>query len=351
MLESGAKPHRRVTLRDIAKQAGVSVTTASLVLSNKAKERALSDEAIERVRKVAAELDYSPNFLSQSLRRGRTDTLGFYNAFRERFEHDFYLDLLEVAIDLAGGRHGFDITTYCAFTRSVKDTYRHLNSGRCDGLLFFAPRQDDLLLPYIRSSQLPTVLINAVDTEGVLCSVSNDYMDGMRQVADALCHLGHRRVAMLSIDPQINQDGDLRVSALRKLLMERGVVSPERWMLKVDKVGGSPEVPIRFLLSEPSPPTAIFCWHDRLGYAVLKQCEELGISVPDQVSIIGYDGIEWPAKTYHTLASVKVDIDNLAETSVALLEQLINGQVDEPAIQVLGVSLQHGTTLAKAPRT
>lgn len=340
---------RRPTLSDIASRAGVSITTASLVLTNKAKERYLSDDIIERVRKVAAELDYTPNLLVRSMQQGRTDTLVFYNAFRRRYEQDMYLDLLTVAIELAGGQHGFDILTHCVFNRTVEETYRHLNGGRCDGMLFFAPVPDDPLLPYLRNSRLPTVLINSVDVEGVLSYVKDDHMDGLRQVADALCGLGHRRIAALATAPNGNRDGETRIWMLRELLAARGVILPERWILRPTEDDEATEAALRFLVSEPSPPTAIFCWHDRLGYLILQQCEKMGISLPDQISIVGYDGIRWPAKSQHILASVKVDIESIAEAAVALLEQLINGHATGPVGKVLGVSLDHGTTLGPAP--
>src|SRR5882724_8190636 len=109
MAKPGFKSSGRATLSDIATRAGVSVSTASLVLADKAKQRRLSDDVVERVRKVAAELDYAPNLLVHSLQRGRTDTLMFYNAFRKRTEQDLYMDRLSMAVEVAGGRHGFDI--------------------------------------------------------------------------------------------------------------------------------------------------------------------------------------------------------------------------------------------------
>jgi DNA-binding LacI/PurR family transcriptional regulator len=346
MPKAGFKLSGRPTLADIASRAGVSISAASLILSNKRKHR-LSDDVADRVRKVAAELDYVPNLLVHSLQRGRTDTLVFYNAFRTRGEQDLYMDKVSSAIELAGGRHGFDILVHCIFTRSVEDTYRHLNGGRCDGMLFWAPPQNDCLLPYLRNSRLPTVLINSVDGEGILSYVKEDQIDGLSQVSDALCRFGHRRVAILTTIPNANPDADARAWMLRQLLAVRGVPTPERWIIGTDENEQSIADVLRFLMSEPTPPTAIFCWHDQLGYKVLDVCNMLGIAVPDQLSLIGYDGMRWPIMSRHVLASVQVNLEDIADTSVALLKQLINGEVSAPTAMIRQVAFDHGTTLGK----
>lgn len=343
------KSSGRPTLSDIAIQAGVSVSTASLVLSDKAKQRRLSDDVVARVRKVAADLDYSPNLLVQSLQQGRTHTLTFFNGFRTRSPDDLYMDRLTTAIEQAGGRLGYDILIYCVFERSVEDTYRHLNGGRCDGVLLFAAEPDDPLLPYLRNSRLPVVLVNCTDTSNALSYVKEDHLSGLTQVADQLVALGHRRIAALGNTPRGNRDADLRIGLLRHLLAERGVPIPDRWVIHSDdNKYEDAEQALRFLMAEPAPPTALFCWHDRLGYQVLEHCERMGIVVPDQLSLISYDGLRWPAQARHVLSSVEVDITGLADAAVTLLHRQINGVISPPVGQELPVRITPaGTTLAR----
>ncbi|BDI32351.1 LacI family transcriptional regulator [Capsulimonas corticalis] len=343
------KSSGRPTLSDIATQAGVSVSTASLVLSDKAKQRRLSDDVVARVRKVAADLDYSPNLLVQSLQQGRTHTLSFFNGFRTRSHNDLYMDRLTTAIEQAGGRLGYDILIYCVFERSVEETYRHLNGGRCDGVLMFAAEPDDPLLPYLRTSRLPTVLVNSVDTSGALSCVKEDHVGGLTQLADQLVALGHKRIAALGNVPGGNRDADLRIGLLRQLLADRGVPISDRWIIHTDdNQYDDAAKALRFLMAEPTPPTALFCWHDRLGYQVLEHCERMGIVVPDQLSLIGYDGLRWPAQARHVLSSVEVNIAGLADAAVTLLHRQINGLTEAPICQELPVIITPaGTTLAR----
>jgi DNA-binding LacI/PurR family transcriptional regulator len=349
-LRGTVKRNKRPTLNDIAARAGVSVTAASLVLSDKAKERRLSDDVIARVRSAALDLDYSPNLLVQSMQQGRTDTLAFFNCFRKRSHDDTYMDSLETAIKQAVGNLGYDLLTHCVFNRTAEQTYRHVNGGRCDGLLLFAPHPDETLLPFLRASRLPVVILNGVDPEGALSHVREDAYNGLAQVANRLIALGHRRIAAFTNHPEGNPDADERVTMLRKFLDSRGASIPDRWVVSTDDDRyGDAEGALSFLMSEPDPPTALFCWHDRLGYQVLEHCDSMGIDVPGQLSVIGYDGIRWPAQTRHVLASVQVNITELARNAVTLVHELVEGKKVAPVAIDLPVTILSGTTLGRSP--
>lgn len=345
---AASKAFRRPTLSDIAREAGVSVGTASAILAGKTKERRISEELAVRVQKIAADLDYAPNLLVRSMQRGRTHMMSFFNGFRNRERQDYYMDALSTAIERAAGSMGYDIAVYCDFRRSVDETYRYLNGGRSDGLIFFTPKDDDPLLPHLRRSRLPVVLLNATDEEGVLSSVKEDGDSGLRRAATTLVEMGHRRIAALTADPGYNPDARARVTQLRGVLAEYGVDVPDRWVIACEDHAEASREAVRFLMAEPEPPTALFCWHDRIGYVVLEQCDELGISVPGQLSVIGYDGFRWPARTRHVLASIAVDLDDMGEAAVEVLDHLVNHPEDAPVKRVMPAEFVIGTTLAPA---
>ena len=162
------KSQSRTTLIQVAERAGVSPTTASLVLCGKASKHRISEETLDRVQRAAQELDYAPNLLVRSMQRGRTHILSFFNGFRYRDTNDLYMDQLSAAIERAAGKRGYDILVHCDFERTAEETYRFLNGGRADGLIFFAPPEDDPLLPYLLTSRLPTVLINGCEATNTL---------------------------------------------------------------------------------------------------------------------------------------------------------------------------------------
>jgi len=342
------KISRRATLHDIAHHAGVTVGTASGVLRGKAKERRISSEVVERVRRVAEEMDYAPNLLVRSLHRGHTQVLSFMNGFRSRDRGDFYMEALTASLERAGGELNYNILVLCDFSHTAEETYKYIKGGINDGLIFFKPKNEDPLLPFLRKSNLPIVLLNSVDDEGLLSSVTDDGNAGIREVVNQLLANGHRRIAMLTADFAVT-DARNRTLYFIECLREAGIELPEDWTIPVDgKDSAKVNAAVKYLMSQDNPPTALFCWHDYVGYRALEECHNLGISIPDQLSVVGYDGVRWPARTTHILASVEVDLEGMSKLAVEILVDLVRGDALAPIQKVMPVRFNAGTTLGSA---
>jgi LacI family transcriptional regulator len=331
-------PPRRIRLEDVAHQAGVSVATASLALSDKSVQYRISTDVTERVRKAARELDYTPNRLVRSMQRGQTHILSFFNGYRTRTPQDIYMNTLCTALERAAGSRGYDLLVHCDFTRSPEQIYQHLNGGIADAVLFFAPQDNDPLLALLKKSRLPTVLIGG-KIEGALPQVTDDVEAGMRLVAQRLVEQGHRKIGVLyeSANPNYTQ----RVGLLRGELALLGVTLCEDRFYTLEGIEG--------ILKGDNPPTALFCSRDRLAYYLLDRCTKHGISVPERLSIVGYDGLPWETISGHRAASVKVDIEALAEAAVARMVAQLSGHNELPLIQYFPTTFVEGTTLGAAP--
>jgi DNA-binding LacI/PurR family transcriptional regulator len=328
--------------------AGVSVSTASLVLAGKSADRRISREVEERVRVIAQQQDYNPNLLVKSMQRGQTHVLAFYSAFRRRERNDLYMDCLLTAVMREAGDRNYDVLTYCDFNRVPEDFYRHINGGLSDGLLFFGPIDTDPLLPLLRESRLPTVLLLHEDPEERLCSVVEDAQDGIRQIASRLVVAGHRLVAGTTSLPGEVTDSQRRITLLQEELLRRGISMPDTLIFPAAENGRySVDVMLRSLMEMPERPTALFCWHDRIGYRILEGCDRLGIRVPEQLSLVGYDGLHWPSTSSHILTSVAVDIDTAAAAAVAMLTSQINGEAPSERRCRLPVRWEPGTTFGR----
>lgn len=332
----------RTTLSKVATLAGVSTSTVSLVLAGKADEKRIPEATRDRVIRAADDLNYAPNLLTRSLRRGRTHVISFFSTFRHREWGDLYMDRISSAVETAGGDAGYDILVHCNYRRSLKEMYQFLNGGMADGLLMFAPRADDPLLKILRRSQLPVVIINGRDPEGRYSSASDDVHQGMRMVVDAILEQGHRRIAAIGSVGEDVRDSDERIGLFRAELRERGVELEEG---RVAWVGRDPEPGLDQLLSHPEPPTAIFCWHDFLAYQVIERCEQRGISIPNELSIVGYDGIHWPSRSPHICSSIEVDLSAVARAAVHLLDHSIADPSATATHEIIPVTLRRGTTL------
>jgi DNA-binding LacI/PurR family transcriptional regulator len=338
----------RATLKEIAEVAGVSVSTASFILSGKGAERRISAEVERKVRAIATERDWSPNLLVRSLQHGRTHVLSFYNAFGRRDVGDLYMDRLTAAIERAAGERGYDLLVHCNSDRAADETYRTLNGGLSDGVIFFGPMEENPLVGLLRQGRLPAVLLDKEDPAGVLSSVSNDWRSGVRIIAERLTEEGHRCIG--AVTGFSGSESSRRVAALRTELACLGIALPDERIVAAYGGYRTPDDALSQLMSLPEPPTALFCWHDRLGYEVLEACERLAIDVPGRVSLVGYDGLHWPSTSPHILTSVAISLETVAAGAVRLLDDLVSGRRAGSVFETYPVTLVEGTTIAPPAR-
>jgi DNA-binding LacI/PurR family transcriptional regulator len=323
--------------------AGVSASTVSSVLAGNATNRRISEETYRKVQRAATELGYTSSLLHRSMRRGRTHVISLYNAFRSSKRGDLYMDRLAGAIEQAGGDLGYDILVHSNFNRDVKATYEFLNGGFADGLVLFGPTADEPLLPLLRASSLPTVIVGPRYHETSLSTVSDDEQLGMRQVAKELVENGHRCIAAVVEKVGNVLDPTGRLSLLKQELEAHGVTFDEGNVIVWDD--SAPHAVERLLALSPRP-TAVFIWHDRNAYRIVEACEHLGVRVPKELSIVGYDGLVWPSTSGHVVTSVTVPLDEMAEAGIAHLHRLIEGE-SGPVALTLPVHFLPGTTLGR----
>lgn len=334
----------RPKLSDVAELAGVSASTASLVLAGKGDAQRISEEARRRVREAAASLNYAPSLLHRSVRKGRTGILSFFNCFRNREAGDLYMDRLAAAVEHAGGRQGYNVLVHCHFDQTVQEAYEFLNGGFADGLILFAPAPDEPLLPLLRESGLPTVLMNPRGNEPVLSTVRDDAEQGMSLLADALVEMGHRRIGIVAQQTPSWSDPPRRERVLRRRLSEIGVPeSAVRTVAQHNITHADLDRILSEVLAEPDPPTAVFAWNDRTAYEFLDACDRAGVRVPEDLSVVGYDGIRWPSTSGNSVTSISPSLEELADTAVDILRRLMDGHEGPIHREIQGVLVPGGT--------
>lgn len=332
----------RATLRDVALQAGVSASTVSAVLAGKRENRRISDETCAKVLSVAQELAYSPNLLHRSIRHGHTRILSLYNSFRVRKRDDLYMDRLLGAIEEASGHFGYNVLVHTDYKSSAEEVFKCLNGGFSDGVMLFGSHANEPLLEFLLDAGLPTVLIAPRNVSPSFPCVTEDVELGMRLVAEALVARGHRCIAAIADNGAGNIDTTGRVSLLRSELGLRGVELRDSHVIPYE---GDPERATDQLLALEPRPTAVFVWHDGNAYRVLDSLEARGVVVPRDLSLVAYDGIRWPAKSPHVVASVQVPIDEIAQKGVRLLIDMISGKDVHAAVSTEPVRFCPGSTL------
>ncbi len=309
----------RVTIRDVAARAGVSIATVSKVINQR---YGVSADTFARVQAVIDELGYEASLVAQSLRNHRTNVIGILVADLEPFS----TELLKGAADAIRGT-GFELVVYSAGGRTSdhigweRRYLSRLSGTLVDGAILVTPTVVDV------QYGAPVVAVDPHTGPTDLPTIDSDNLHGARLATEHLLGLGHRRIAMLSGRPDL-QSAQLREQGYREALAAAGVPVDERLI----QVGAyDPEVsvkPARELLSSPGRPTAVFAANDLSATATIEVARELGLRVPQDLSIVGFDNIPESALCAPPLTTVDQPIRTMGQRAVELLVRLIRG--DKP---------------------
>ena len=311
------EPSSRVTIRDVAARAGVSVATVSKVINNR---YGVASGTSARVQAVIDELGYEASLVAQSLRNHRTNVIGILVADLEPFS----TELLKGAADAIRGS-GFELVIYSAGGHSgdrvgwERRYLSRLSGTLIDGAILVTPTVVDV------NYGAPIVAIDPHTGQSGLPTVDSDNFRGAQLATGHLLSLGHRRIGMLTGRPDL-ESAQLRERGYREALQAAGADVDESLIRCGDY---DPEVSLeqaRLLLNAPSPPTAVFAANDMSAIATIEVATELGLRVPADLSVVGFDNIPESALCAPPLTTVEQPIRKMGERSIELLLSLIRGE-------------------------
>jgi len=316
-------------MRDVAERARVSVSTVSHVLNG---TRRVAGETQEAVLAAIEELSYQPNLLAKSLKTRRTFTIGLLVS---DIQNSFFTSVVRGIEDVAlsRGYHLFLCNTDEDAGR--EDEYvRELANKRVDGLLVAssAPRHDHA--GRLGAENLPFVFVDR-KVEGVDADViSVDNREGMRLISDHLAGLGHERVGMIS-GPLDKASGYERYLGLQGALADLGVGLKDSLVRFGDFRTSSGREGAMELLGLPSPPTALVTANNQMTLGALMAVKEMGLRIPDDVSVVGFDDPEWAPLTDPPLTTLAQPTYEMGVEAVKLLLDRIEGEQDGRTRRVL----------------
>jgi LacI family transcriptional regulator len=324
-----------VTLRDVAAKAGVSICAVSNVLNGYKKSR-IRPETQERIWQAAKDMGYRPNAIARSLQRQRTNTIGFYTGYGYLDAHDSFLAEVIGGIQSACDVYRQDLLLHGLFRgRSTDEIYNNLADRRIDGLLLHAGN-DDPLVDRLAGSSLPVVAL--ADTVENLPSVTCDNLNGMLLLMEYIWAKGHRNILYLTADKSLLSVKS-RAIAYQQFMEEHGQ------QVAIDEFPW-PDIAgyLKQLMSSPNRPTAICCWNDNSAYALIRVCYEIGVSVPEDFAVVGFDGLldhKLPAKQ---LVTARAPWQQITNEAVRLLLSQINGE-EVPRLTQCPVTVIEGNTV------
>ena len=309
-----------VTIRHVAREVGVSVSTVSRALNG----GAAGDETAARVRRAAERLGYVPNATARKLVRSRTDAVGVVLPF---LTGEFYPEVVR-GLDRAvqeNGRHLVLSTSH----NTAADTVKVLRTmhGLVDGLVVMTPAVSPAEVSEALVPGLPTVLLNAPPGGHAFDVLSTDGAGGARLAVEHLADRGHRRIAVLAGEVG-NHDAEVRLGAWRRVLAERGLAAPEAWVLRGDfsqESGVAAGRRLAALVRETGGPTAAFASSDYMAVGAIHALAEAGLAVPGDVSVVGFDDVPSAAYLNPPLTTVRAHAVDLGVRAARWLADRVDG--------------------------
>jgi len=303
----------KITIQSVADLAGVSIATVSRVLSGNENVR---EDFIDKVRDAAAKLNYTPSASAQGLAKGRSFTVG---VLIPDLSNPYFPDVVKGIHNLAtpsnyrlliadsDGSPEDEISI-------IRDMLRQV-----DGIILVSPRMSIDDLKSLENALSPVVLINRMEPGVGLPSVGVDNFSAMSELIGHLASLGHKRIAFLSGPKESWQQRE----------RARAVLHASNFGISVEEIptGGSIAAGVQALdLAMQAKPTAAICFNDLVALGVLSRAAELGIRVPEDLSVTGFDDIEFSSFSNPPLTTIRSPQIALGEMAWKILEDQLSGK-------------------------
>ena len=313
------------TIKDIARACNVSTATVSYVINGKS---TLLPETRERVMRKMREMNYHPSAVARGLTNKRMNTLGvLFDSVGSEIAiwHPYTSGILQ-GIVAASAEAGYNVTLFTEMWRSAEMSLPKLRDRRTDGLVVVAPPGDTDILPSLKSAGLKVVTVSSESAVFGMPCVDVDNAAGVHLAVEHLREIGHQRIAFLG--GELNMfSAIIRQAAFRSALQAARLDAvPEYLAASSYQDPAAAEREAIRLLSLPVPPTAIVAGNDQIAIATLKAAHGLGVRVPQQLSVVGFDDIPDAALMQPALTTVRQPLLEIGSQAARLLLRTLSGE-------------------------
>lgn len=318
---------RGVGIRDVAELAGVSVTTVSHVLNDTPQMR-VAEETRARVREAAKTLGYGPNRMARALRTNRSGLIGLLS---EEIATTPHAGRIILGAQDAAREHDLTLVIINAEREGSDDSHRDdvqtLIDRQVEAVLYATMYHRQVSLPP-NLQGVPAVLIDSTDRAGIVPSVVPDEVGGAVAAVSHLVEAGHTRIGFLNNDDDVPATHE-RLVGFRQVLTRHDIPIDESLILEAPSETLPGYAVAREILARPDRPTALFCYNDRMAMGAYRAATELGLDIPGDLSIVGFDNQELiAANLFPGLTTVALPHYEMGAWAVETLVQLLRGEAD-----------------------
>lgn len=327
----------KTTIADIAKKANVSKMTVSRVLSGKGQ---VAKETRKRILAITEELGYHPNLIARSLASKQSMILGVIIPKIEHMFLDNYIAQILSGVTDVALQNDYRIML-CPIEPKPDQSQDYLRVARSkllDGMILLKTKSGDPNIPVLAEIGFPFVLVNHKRYSNAISFVDSENIRGAKLAVEYLYKAGHREIGFVagSLDETNGKD---RFKGFQDAMKEHGLPINNDWIINGDFKKDVAYQESEKILSGTALPSAIFCSDDYMAIGVMEKIKEKGLSVPADISIIGFDDIELAEYVKPALTTIRQPIYNLGRASAEVLLNLIKDQAKSPIHKLLNVEL------------
>ena len=315
------------TIRDVARESGVSVATVSYVLNNG--PRNVAAPTRERVLDTVRRLNYHPNATAQRLAGRKMRTVGVLFGYVEtEILTNPYAAMVVQGILSAAAQQRYNVTLFTLRWEDADTSAAEFRDERTDGILVVAPLTNSDIVQGLADLQIPLVTVSSPSGVPGVPYVDVDNTAGARMATEHLLALGHTRFAHIG-GQEVHQDVPARRNAFLQTLAEAGIMVPDTYLPEGTYDWQLVRKIARQILTLPEPPTAIFAGNDTLALVILEVAQSLGLRVPEDLSLVGFDDLPMAAVVSPGLTTVRQPLIAIGAAATRTLIREIEGDAVE----------------------
>lgn len=322
------------TIFDIANQLNLSTSTVSKALNG------YTDVAAEtraQVLQTALELGYQPSASARNLRRGRTDKIGLFMNTSLEYVVDYLSGIIPGAVRQAK-QYDKNLIIYTITDDDPQQLIKVCRGGEIDGVILFSTHYDSQTIDALLTSNFPLVVMGRRIEDQRVSYVIPDYYDGSYQATQYLIGRGHERIAFMT-RPQLTTANESRLQGYVDALQEAGIERDAQLIVETRLEPQSGRQPTQALLALDEWPTAIFAFHDLVALDVMQVLRENGLSVPEDIAVMGFDGLRAGLMTQPNITTIAQPLERIGQRVIEVINQQIIAPDMPPVREIVPVEL------------